>query len=151
MPKKKYQMWFESPEEEMKSAQKKMPGNAPKMFSLSNFPMIKMMRAIPLNIIDAGDKIIVRAEMPGYEKEDIKLKVTEDTIHITAEKKRQHIEQGEKMIKQSGSFSSASRSSTLPVKVKTDAKAKFDNGILEVTLEKKEKLIKKKETQVRIH
>lgn len=77
-----------------------------------------------VDVYDEKDHVLVVAEIPGVNKEDIKLRATEDTLTISVEAgKRKYYKEVE-----------------LPSKVNPDsAKATYKNGILEVRLEKKEK------------
>ena len=85
-----------------------------------------------VDIMEEDDKIIVDAEIPGVKKENIKIKVGEDYVEIRAYNGKKYY----KRIK-------------LPAKVNPNsAKASFNNGVLEIVLEKKEK--KKKEGEVEI-
>ena len=90
-----------------------------------------------VDIFEDGDNVVVKAEMPGIDKENIDISLTEDTITIAGEKKfEEKIEKKDfyRLERSSGSFS---RTLRLPAGVQTDkAKASFKNGVLEVTLPK---------------
>ncbi len=76
------------------------------------------------SIIDEkNNEFIITAEMPGIRKEDIKIKATESEVAIKAES------EGRKYYK--------SINTPCPV-VPDSAKAKYNNGVLEVTLKLKE-------------
>jgi HSP20 family protein len=93
---------------------------------------------------ETNNELILRAELPGFSKDEVKLKVTPTTVDISAEKKKVSIEKNESFYKQEKVYGSARRVMTLPVEVKTEGvKAKFENGVLEVVMTKKE--VKKKE------
>lgn len=110
------------------------------------FPEFKA-RFIPVRIGETDEDLILRAELPGFSKDEIKLKVTPKTVYITAEKKKISIDKGKTFYKQERSYGSASRVMSLPEEVKIEgSRAKFENGILEVTLKKKE--VKKKEVKI---
>lgn len=81
-----------------------------------------------VDVIEEKEKVSVIAEVPGVDKQDIKLKATENTLSI----------------KVGGEERKYSKLVNLPCKVKPDsAKASYKNGVLEVTLERLEP---KKET-----
>ncbi|MFQ6020922.1 MAG: Hsp20/alpha crystallin family protein [Candidatus Aenigmatarchaeota archaeon] len=138
--KKKYPFWFEDPYEMIREMWERP----------FRFPRIRFaMGTFPVDIIDAKNKLILRADLPGFKKDEIKLKVTPTTVDISAEKRKESIEKDENYFRQERSFGSARRVMTLPEEVKSEkARAKFEHGVLEITLPKK--TIKKKEKEVEI-
>ncbi len=108
-----------------------------------------------VDIIENDKNMIVLAEMPGVKKEDVKVTVNEDNVLIIkGEKKRDEKieEKGEKCcyLRVERNFGAFARSFVLPDNIKDDSiSAKFDNGILEITLEKTEP-VKPKEVKVDI-
>ncbi len=86
-------------------------------------------------IHDTDNEIIVTMELPGIDKKDIDLKVTEDQLMVKAEHKEEEKEQGYYRKLQSKFY----KSIKLPAKVDADkVKATYKNGILEVRLTKQE-------------
>ncbi len=113
-----------------------------------NFPK-EFMRTIPIKVSEEDDKFILLAEIPGFSKDEVKLKVTPTSVDISAEKKRVSIEKAKDFYKAEKGFSSARRVFSLPSEVKTEgAKAKFENGLLKIILSKKEIKKKVKELEV---
>lgn len=100
------------------------------------------------DIIDSDGSIIVKADIPGVKKDDIVIDLTEDSIEIIAKFEEETEEEGKNFIKKERKYGEARRSLVLPelVKVK-EASAKFDNGVLIVTLPKLEE---KKRFQVKV-
>ena len=45
------------------------------------------MATFPVDVVDQGDTILVRAEIPGVDKENIDVRCTEDSISIASEKR----------------------------------------------------------------
>lgn len=100
----------------------------------------RQMRAIPIDLSETDGELIAKADLPGFSKEEIKLKVTESTIEISAEKKREVVQKGKNVFRQERSYGSTRRVVGLPYIVKPDeTKAKFENGVLTVTMPKAEK------------
>ncbi len=92
-----------------------------------------------VDMIDREKDILVRAELPGVVKKDLDISLADNTLTIHAnmghEKEEEHGEYRRAEIRR-GEFR---RTMTLPAEVKADqAKAKFENGMLELTLPKVE-------------
>ncbi len=101
--------------------------------------LARAMRFPSVDVIDKKDKIIVKVEVPGVEKEDIDISVTEDTLNIKGETKKEKEVKEEDYYCCERSYGSFSRSVDLPVKVQTDKiKANLKDGVLEVELPKVE-------------
>jgi HSP20 family protein len=94
------------------------------------------------------DDLVVKAELPGIEKQDIEVNVTDHTLTIKGEKKKAEEIEEEKYYQSERSFGSFHRSLELPSDIQAEkAKASFKNGILEVRLPKSE-VAKAKEIKV---
>ncbi len=82
--------------------------------------------------------IIITAELPGMEREDIELNITSDRVEIRAQKKEEKKEENQGY-RAYVSYAGFYRNVPLPVAVNPDnVKATYRNGVLEVTLPKKE-------------
>jgi len=96
------------------------------------------------DISETKDKLIVKAELPGLDPEDIKLSLSGNLLTIEGEKKKEKEEKDEQhyyLERYSGAFHRAFR---LPVEVQEDKiDAKFDKGVLTITLPKTAKTQKK--------
>lgn len=112
-----------------------------KGFWLRPFP--RMAEAVPEIRIDLSEddkNYTVHAEIPGARKEDIKVQVDGNRVTISAETRRDKEEKkGEKVIRRECYEGASYRSFTLDSDVdETRAEAKYENGMLELTLPKKE-------------
>ena len=91
-----------------------------------------------VDIFDRGDKFVITVELPGVRKEDIKLRVTEDTVYLEAQVKREKELEEEGAIRIERYYSGYRRVIRLPEEVIPEkAKAKYNNGVLEIELPKK--------------
>jgi HSP20 family protein len=124
-------------------------------FGLRKWPaMPRMMEGVEaspsVDIYEEGDNIILKSEMPGMTKEDIEVNLTDDTITLSGEKKKEEKVEKKDYYRLERSFGSFKRSFALPSEVQSDrAKASFKNGILEIKIPKSEEA-KKKEKKIKI-
>jgi HSP20 family protein len=103
-----------------------------------------------MDIFTEGDIVVVKAELPGMKKEDIDVSLTEDTITISGEKKKEEKIEKKDYYSFERSYGSFKRSFSLPSEVQTEkASAKFKNGVLEIRIPKTEEA-KKKEKKVTV-
>ncbi len=89
-----------------------------------------------VDVEEKGDDIIVTADMPGVDKSDIQINVTEDNVlEISAEKKAETKKEEKNYVRHERSYSRYYRAIRLPVPVdKTKAKAAYNNGVLEISM-----------------
>lgn len=93
-----------------------------------------------VDVIDQGDTIIVKADLPGFEKENIKIDISADVVEIIAIFQEEALEEGVNYIKRERRYNKVKRAVELPVKISIDhASAEFTNGILQITLPKSSK------------
>lgn len=88
------------------------------------------------NLLDAGNTLILTAEVPGLAEKDLKLSLNQEVLTIAGERRVQAPE-GYSVHRQERPALTFSRSFTLPCRVDADrTTATVKNGILTVTLEK---------------
>lgn len=93
---------------------------------------------------------MLKAELPGVEKDNIDLTITKDSITLKGEVKKEEEIKEEDYYSCEGSYGSFTRTIALPVEVDSGkAKATFKNGVLEIVLPKKEEL-KPKEIKIEV-
>ncbi len=111
-------------------------------------PQVPMDVAAPLADVKETDKeVIVTMDFPGVEKGDINIFVSEDSLEVKAEQKKEIEEKEEDFYRRERTYSRLERVLKLPAEVKPDeAKASLKDGVLEVRLPKVEVTIKKKVT-----
>lgn len=91
-----------------------------------------------LDVIEDDKAYRVNVEMPGVKKNDIDVSVEGNQITISAEIKREKIEEKQKEIYTERYAGKAYRSFSLPFEVdSTKSEAKYDGGVLTLTLPKK--------------
>ena len=91
------------------------------------------------DITDEGDHSLLEADMPGFEKNDIHLDVSGDTLTIKAERltKNKTEDKKDRYVCSERSYGSYSRSFDITGIDAAGIKAKYNNGVLSLTLPKK--------------
>ena len=93
-----------------------------------------------VDVIDRDDELVVRAEVPGVEKDDLDVSVSDNAVTIKGETKREEKEEKGDYHRCEISQRAFARTVALPDYVDSDgAKAKFEDGVLELILPKVEK------------
>ncbi len=102
-----------------------------------NFP--SQFGSMKTDIKDDGENYTLEAELPGFEKEDIKLDIDNNYLILTAEhsKSSEEKDNGGKYIRRERSYGSYQRSFDISDVVHEKIGAEYQNGILKVTLPKK--------------
>lgn len=91
---------------------------------------------IRTDILDKGDKYVLQAELPGFDKQDIKIDLNGDTLVISAEHKQETEDKKDDFIRRERRYGSFMRSFDV-TGIQTDhIDAAYNNGVLELTLPK---------------
>ena len=90
-----------------------------------------------IDIVDHEKEVLVKVEVPGFQKDEVEITLNDGLLTIQGQKKEENkVEKGD-MVRSEINWNTFSRSLRLPTEVKADeAKAKFENGILEVEIPK---------------
>lgn len=100
---------------------------------------VAALRQPRVDILDLGNELQVVADMPGVKKEDIEINLTPERLEIEAESTTESERSEEDYTYRERGYSSYRRVLDLPAEVLPDkAEAKFTNGVLEITMPKKE-------------
>lgn len=111
-----------------------------KVFALR--PVFQGMESEPqirLELAEDDKVFTVKAEIPGVKKSDIKVSIDGNQVSISAElKKEKEEKEGKKVVRSERYYGSVSRSFSLAQDVdQAAAEAKYNDGVLELTLPKK--------------
>lgn len=94
-----------------------------------------------VDLVDHDDEYVLTADVPGFEADDIDIRLTDDRIHIAATHEREASEQDEEeegvQIKSERKKRRLQRALRLPEPIEVDgAEAQYRNGVLTITLPK---------------
>jgi HSP20 family protein len=88
-----------------------------------------------IEVLQTNGDLMVKAELPGLTKEDVKVELTDKALTISGERKEEKEEKREGFYRTERNYGRFFRQIPLPEGVKTDeANAVFRNGVLEVTV-----------------
>lgn len=105
--------------------------------SMKNFNTAFETRVPSVDVIDRDSEIQLRAEIPGVDKKDLDISVTENSVSIKGSTKHEETEEKGEYYRRETSSGSFSRTVTLPSEVDSSTvKATFKDGVLEMTLPK---------------
>ncbi len=94
----------------------------------------------PVNVYEDKDHLVIDAQLPGIDLNDIELSVNEQTLHLRGERKTETEKSKDGYHIQEAHYGTFSRSFSLPSTVNPDeAKASYDKGVLTITIPKQEK------------
>jgi HSP20 family protein len=106
--------------------------------------------SVRVDLEDKDDEFVLTAELPGFEKDDIDVRVTDRTLRLEAEhaEETEAEEEGE-YVKRERHRASVARSISIPERVDADEiSAKFNNGVLTVRLPKSEPMTQGKQIEI---
>ena len=95
--------------------------------------------SIKVDVTESDKGYVVHAEVPGVKKDDIHVTIEGNQVSISAEVKREtEKKEGERILRSERYYGSSYRSFVLPTEIdEARSEAKYDNGVLELTLAKK--------------
>jgi HSP20 family protein len=92
---------------------------------------------VDVDVVDAGDEVVVVADLPGFDQDGISVKTDGNRLRITAEGEEDEEVEEEDYYRRERTHNSVSRTVTLPVGVdSSEADASYEDGVLSVTLTK---------------
>ena len=103
-----------------------------------------------VDMYEDKDDVVVKAELPGIEKDNIEVNLADNTLTIKGVKKKQEETKNENYYRSERYYGSVMRSVELPRDVQADkVKASFKNGVLEIRMPKTEEA-KTREIKVKV-
>jgi len=94
---------------------------------------------IKLDVVEGDNAYTVKAEVPGFAKEDLKVRIEGSTVSISAKTKRENeVKEGGRVIRSERYAGSLFRSFSLGHEINDkEARARVVDGVLELTLPKR--------------
>jgi HSP20 family protein len=103
-----------------------------------------------VDVYEDGHAIVIHADLPGLNLEDINIELTNDTLTLKGERKFADEANREKYVRIERQYGAFQRTFTIGVPIQTDqVKATYSNGVLELTLPKAE-AVRPKKVQVTV-
>jgi len=92
-------------------------------------------RSVPLDVRETDDAVVVVADLPGYEEDDIDVRLHERRLELRAERSTESETSNERYVRRERHHEAVSRTVHLPTDVVAgEASASYENGVLTVTL-----------------
>ncbi len=93
---------------------------------------------LALDVIESGDEFVVKAAVPGIDPKDVEISVEDDVLSIQGQFEQNEETNEDNYLRRELRFGSFQRTLRLPPTVDAErAQAKFEHGILTLTLPKK--------------
>lgn len=93
----------------------------------------------PVDLEETGEKLILRAELPGMKAEDIDIRFENGVLTLRGERRFENSENNRNFHRVERAYGSFARSFTLPSSIDTErVTANYQNGILELEMPKRE-------------
>ncbi len=142
-PQMQYYSWdpfaeMESMQEQMNNMMASQFGPGPGMGFAGPIGMKQSFTFNPGYDLKGTDKgYVVTFDIPGMDKSKINVEVKQGILYVSGERSSSEESQGDKMYRQERSFGYFSRAIPLPKDAKPDSvRAKYENGVLTVNIEK---------------
>ena len=101
------------------------------------------------DVFETDKEVVVTVELPGVKKEDIDVRVTENSVEVKAEVKSEVKEEKEGVYRAERTYQGFYRVIPLPTEVKAnEAKATYNNGVIEIRIPKAKEETKVKKVKV---
>jgi HSP20 family protein len=97
------------------------------------------MEAPAVEVSDTAENVVVKAQIPGMNKDEVQVTVTDDTLILKGERKEEEKKEDKNYYRREFRYGAFSRTVPLPAAVQGDkASAQLKDGVLEITIPKSE-------------
>ena len=91
------------------------------------------------DVSETAEELVLRLEVPGLSREDVKLSIERSTLTVRGEKRQETTTENENFYRSERSYGAFERSFALPAHVDTEAvKASMENGVLTIRFPRRE-------------
>lgn len=123
--------------EEMNRQFSRFAESTPALESGTSLPAVMSQGGMRIDVADHDDEVVVTADLPGFEKDDIDLSIAGEALTIRADRGVDAEHESENYVRRERRRHSVRRTVSLPAAVReADATASYTNGVLTVTLPK---------------
>ena len=125
------------PKNEVENVRRQMARLVEQMFggALRGMPSLEGMGAFNPNVevYTTNDSVVIKAELPGIDPNEVNVELTENALHLTGEMKKEEEIKEDNYYRSERSYGHFERVIPLPDRVKEgEAKASFKNGVLTI-------------------
>ena len=93
----------------------------------------------PVDIYETGDSLVLKAELPGINPDDVEIRFEDSTLYLKGERKFEEEINEDNLHRVERTYGTFTRTFTLPNTIDaTRVKAEYENGILTLTMPKRE-------------
>ncbi|HEU4477326.1 MAG TPA: Hsp20/alpha crystallin family protein [Pyrinomonadaceae bacterium] len=126
----------------------------PSLFGREFFPFTREFEHVDwspaIEVRQDNGQFIIRTDLPGLKKDDVKVELTDNLLTISGERKEQKEEKREGYYRSERSYGSFYRQVPLPEGAKTDtATAEFTDGVLQITMQAPEREPKPRRLEIK--
>ena len=126
----------------------------PSLYGREFFPFTKEFEHVDwspeIEVRQNDGQFVVRTDLPGLKKDDVKVELTDNLLTISGERKEEKEEKREGYYRSERSYGSFYRQVPLPQGAKTDtAKADFIDGVLQITMQAPEREPKPRRLEIK--
>jgi HSP20 family protein len=104
---------------------------------LSDFWETELMSTPRIELSETDDEVVIRAQVPGIEKDDLDIEVLDGSLNIRGETRQREEEKKRSLYRSEFRYGAFSRTIPLPTGVEpSKAEAKLESGVLELHVPK---------------
>ncbi|MFB3765615.1 MAG: Hsp20/alpha crystallin family protein [Methanotrichaceae archaeon] len=108
-------------------------------------------RAPLVDVMEEGNQYVIRAELPGFDKEDVDIELNKDVLILKAEKKLDSEDKSQNYLHRERTYATCQRTINFPEEVDpSKVEGTMKNGVLELKVPKREPKPEERLTKVQL-
>ncbi len=148
---KKSRLKFSSPSDEISDAEKSFPCAIDYDSDLLDDADDAGFTSPDINLIENENDFIIELAAPGLESKDFKVEINDETLSVSVKNEEERKQENKNYKRKEFSYNSFYRSFKLPQNLLIDnIYAKYNKGILQLTLPKKETIVSKPVKEIKV-